>query len=538
LGRRTPTSGLRGEKASSQVSVQRNNVTDGEWPKQNAFLLEAVGADWSSNRMPMRLVGIPLLTVFLTAGLLCLGAAVASAQDPQQDTSQPRPAARTYPPIGSRDQDPNADQDSTPPLQPDTRPLTGVQESTLGSPELRHSYWVPGFEYSNSVSSTALNQTTGSNWNSTSFIAGSFSLLQAWRHSQLSVNYTGGGFLSTASSQGNGNGYFHQFGLTQAFKWRRWELVLLDQFSYLPEAAFGFGAGTGIAAPGIGGSLGTVLPGLQSNYQPNQSIFTSVGTRYTNSLTSQAAYAISRRSSINVAGSIGILRFLEAGNIDTNDVIFNAGYNYSLSKRDTIGVLYRFTADRYPGNPQAVNDHVVQAAYGRKITGRLALQLFGGPDVTNFRVPIGRATQQVGIAGGATLTYALSSNLNNISFSYNHGVSNGSGVQIGSSSDLVESQLSRRLSRYWLGNFNFGYARNNSLGNSDGGQDSQTFDSYFIGGDLNRPLGRSSKLSLGYTVQIQNSNQAVCSAGRCDTNYTSHRIFAALSWHARPLVLR
>ena len=481
--------------------------------------------------MPMRLVGKPLLTVFLTAGLLCLGAAVGSAQDPQQDTSEPRPAARAYPPIGPTDQDPNADQDSTPPLQPDTRPLTGVQESTLGSPELRHSYWVPGFVYSNSVSSTALNQTTGSDWNSTSFIAGNVSLVQAWRHSQLSVNYTGGGFFSTASSQGNGSGYFHQFGLTQAFTWRRWELVLLDQFSYLPEAAFGFGAGTGINAPGIGGSLGTVLPGLQSNYQPSQSIFSSVGTRYSNSVTAQAGYAISRRSSINVAASFGILRFVENGNIGTDDVIFNAGYNYSLSKKDTIGVLYRFTADRYPGNPQAVNDQVVQAAYGRKITGRLALRLFGGPDVTNFRIPIGTATHQVGFAGGATLNYALGSNQNTLSLSYNHGVSNGSGVQIGSSSDLVESLLTRRLSQHWIGNFNFGYARNSSLGNSDGVQNSQALNSYYIGGNLDRLLGRSSKLSLGYTVQIQTSNQAV-------TNYTSHRIFAEVSWHARPFVLR
>src|SRR5450432_4248968 len=267
--------------------------------------------------MPMRLLGKSLLASVVTAALVCLGAATANAQDQQEDTSQPKPAARAYPPIGSPDQDPNADQDSTPSLQPDTQPLTGVQESTLGSPDLRHSYWVPGFEYSNSASSAALNQTTAPGWNSTNFIAGNFSLVQAWRHSQLSVNYSGGGFFSTDSSEGNG--YFHQFALAQVFKWRRWQLALLDQFSYLPEAAFGFGAGTGVALPGIGGSLGAVQPGLQSNYQPNQSIFTATGTRYTNSMTTQAAYAISPRSSINVAGSFGILRFLEAENIGSDD---------------------------------------------------------------------------------------------------------------------------------------------------------------------------------------------------------------------------
>jgi hypothetical protein len=490
--------------------------------------------------MLMRSLRKYLRTAFVAAWLLSLGAAMACAQDQQdqqEDTSKPKPAARAYPPMDSPDQDPNADQNSTPSLEPDTRPLTGVQESTLGSPEFLHSYWVPGIEYSNSVSSTALNQPTASGWNSTSFIAGNVSLVQAWTHSQLVVNYTGGGSFSTDSSEGSG--YFHQFALIQVFKWRGWQLALIDQFSYLPEAAFGFGGATGIAGPGIGGSLGAGLPGLQSNYQPSQSIFTSVGPRYTNSITAQATYLISRRSSINVAGSYGILRFVEAGSIGTDDTIFNVGYNYSLSKKDTIGVLYRFTADRYPGNPQALNDHTVEAVYGRKMTGRLALRVFGGPDITTFRVPVGSATQQVGFAGGAALNYAVgSNNRNNLSLSYNHGISNGSGVQIGASTDYLESGLTHRFSQYWTGSFNFGYARNSALGNSVAGQNSQAFNSYNIGGDLSRPFGRSSKLSLGYSAQIQNSNQAVCASGKCDTSYTAHRIFAAFSWHARPFVLR
>ena len=71
----------------------------------------------------------------------------------------------------------------------------------------------------------------------------------------------------------------------------------------------------------------------------------------------------------------GTLRFVEAGNIPSNDTIFNVGYNYAVSKRNVIGVLYRFTAFRYLDNPQALNSHEVHAAFGRKITGRLALQL-------------------------------------------------------------------------------------------------------------------------------------------------------------------
>ena len=489
--------------------------------------------------MPMARTGKPLIAaVVLAAGLLSLGTTPACAQNqPAQDTSNPKPAARAYPPVGSVDQDPNVDQDPTPPLQPDTRPLTGVQDSTLGLPEMGHSYWVPGLLYSNSLSSTALSQSTASGWNSTNYIAGNVSLLQAWSSSQLSVNYSGGGYVATESGQGNG--FFHQFGLVQSFKWRRLQFTLLDQFSYLPEAAFGFGAGTGISTPGIGGSLGPVQPGLQNSYQPSQSIFTSFGTRYSNSVATQAAYTISPRASINIAGSYGILRFEEAGNVDSDDVILSGGYNYSLSQQDTIGILFRYTGYHFLGNPQALEDRVAQAAYGRKITGRLALRLFGGPDLTNFRVPIGGATHQIGGSGGAALNFASGpKDLNDLSLSYSHEVGNGSGIQIGSRIDLVQMRLGRQLSGYWHGDFNFGYARNGALGNSGVSQNLQAFNAYYIGAEFRRPLSGSSNLWFGYTAQIQTSNQAVCATGTCGRSYVEQRINLGISWHARPFVLR
>jgi hypothetical protein len=475
-----------------------------------------------------------LLTGAGVIAVLCAGAAIASAQEQAEDTGKPKPAGRAYPPVGYPDQDPSGDQDSTPPLQPDTRPLTGVQNPTLGSPEIRHSYWVPGFQYNNTVRSTALNQTTASGWNSTSYITGNVSLLQAWSNSQLSVNYSGGGFFSTESSQGNG--YFHQFGLDQNFDWRRWQLAFLDQFSYLPETSFGFGSGTDISLPGVGGSLGPPLPGLGGNFQPNQTVFTSFGTRYSNTFTTQAVYELSARGSINVAGSYGILRFLKAGNIESNDYISNIGYNYALGKKDTLGVLYRFSAYRYIGNPQALDDHVVQLSYGRKITGRLALQISGGPEITTFHTPIGNATNHIGESANATLNYAMARN--SLTLTYIRGVSNGSGVQLGSSADQVQAGVGRRLSREWQGNFNFGYARNGSLGNPTAGQSSQAINSYYIGGGVSRPIGRDANFSLAYTAQIQTSNQAVCATGTCNTSYTQHQVTLGFSWHARPFVVR
>src|SRR5260370_40429930 len=121
---------------------------------------------------------------------LLLSASLTSAQE---DNSMPRPAAREYPPLmeGLGGQDSNGDQGSTSNLNPDTLPLTGVQNPTLGTPGLRHSYWLPGFQYADTVRSSALNQATSSGWNTTSLVTGNFSLLEAWSRAPLAMNYSG-----------------------------------------------------------------------------------------------------------------------------------------------------------------------------------------------------------------------------------------------------------------------------------------------------------------------------------------------------------
>src|SRR5216117_1262184 len=130
----------------------------------------------------------------------------------QEDSSKPKPAAGTRLPIPGVPGDQEEQQPGSE-LTPDTRPLTGIPTPSLGSPELRHSYSVPGFQYGNFVRSSSINQPTSSGWNTTSFVTGNLSLLEAWSRSQLSINYTGGGSFSTDNSQGNDS--YHQLGLVK-----------------------------------------------------------------------------------------------------------------------------------------------------------------------------------------------------------------------------------------------------------------------------------------------------------------------------------
>jgi hypothetical protein len=447
---------------------------------------------------------------------------------PTPDQASPKPAGRG--PGWTDDSD--AVTDAGVPILPDATPLTGVQIATLGTQEQRHSYFVPGIQYGNFVRSSTLEAPQVGDWNSTSFLAGNISLLQQWTHAQLALNYTGGGTFSTDPIQGNS--FYHQMEVQQVFETRHSKLSLIDQFDYLPQSDFGFGASSPLAIAGIGGPLGPSLPSLQSSYQPNQSIFTTIGSRYSNSATAQIAYYLSPRSQITVSGSYGILRFLDAGNVESNDTILSLGYDYQVSRRDTLGILYRYTDYRYLGNPQAIQDHVAQVAYGHKITGRTSIQLFVGPEITQFRVPLNGESQRTSVAGGGNFTYAISHT--NLALNYNHSVSGGSGAFTGATTDTITGAVNRRINRIWDGNISYGYARNRSLGNQNVVAVSEPLvNSWFAGAGVDRPFGRTTTASLAYTAFIESST-AGCSVGSC-TSYLQHQISLSFQWHARPMVM-
>src|SRR6267142_2890156 len=451
----------------------------------------------------------------------------------QEQGEKPKPAAQANPLLFDASGDQRDTDQGTQTMQPDNRPLSGVQNLTLGTPEMRHSYCVPGIEYGNTIRSNSESPGTNSGWNTTSYVSGGISLLEAWSRSLLLANYSGGGFSSTDPIQGNGQ--YHRLATAFEVDQRRWQLLLVDQFSYLPQSAFGFGGTSGLATAGIVGTLAVPLPQLQHTFVPGQTILTTIGPRYSNASAVQLTYAVSPRGSITLAGVYGTLRFIDSGNVNSDSEILNAGYNYAITRKDTIGLVYIFSAFRYPGNPQAIGDHVGQFVYGRKVTGRLALKLAGGPEVTTFRVPIGGSTRRIAGAGNAALSYAFARS--GVELSYTHGVSPGSGVFTGSILDQANATWSRPLTRAWNGRVNFGYAKNRRI-LPVSGLTSPSYDTWLAGAGLSRALGRTADFSVAYQAQIQNSNVAICTTPNCETSYLAHQVFLTFGWHTRPLVLK
>ena len=417
-------------------------------------------------------------------------------------------------------------------LEADFSPLTGFQNSTLGYPVIRHSYWVPGLQFSSNVNSTPYGgASSGTDWSSYNYFMGNLSFLDAWSGGTFALNYSGGGFATAGT--GTGTGFYQVLGLAQTFRMQRWLFQIIDSFSQSPESAFGFGGGTGLGVPGTGGSLGTTIPGLGGNYTTNQSIY-GVGPYISNTGAVQATYALTRRSSITIAGSYGILHFTDPGNIDTNSTVASIGYNYALSRADTIGIVYRYSAFQYPGSPQAYGDHVANVAYGRKLTGRLALRLFAGPELTLYRIPVGTSSRTLGFSASAAVTYGFQHGA--FSLGYSHGLYGGSGVLVGSVLDQATATFGRKLTRVWNGNINFGYAHNSPVGGT-GASGYPAYNNWFFGGGVGRPIGRDFNFAVAYTATIGNYGGYACTGPGCNSTNTYNTITINLQWHPRPFVL-
>ncbi|PYX60071.1 MAG: hypothetical protein DMG76_03705, partial [Acidobacteria bacterium] len=206
-----------------------------------------------------------------------------------------------------------------------------------------------------------------------------------------------------------------------------------------PESQFGFGGGTGLSVPGISGSLSPSTPPIVPAVTPNQTNFGAIGPQYNNSVVSQITYQTSPRGSITVGGSYGISRSTDAGNIESNTYVGNAGYNYALTKADTIGVFYRFSSYHFLSGFPAVGDQLASFVYERKVTRRLALQLEGGPDITDRKNLLGVQVRSVSGSGGANLRYAFQNG--SLSGSYSHSDARGASKPTPDSPGIGLSQI-------------------------------------------------------------------------------------------------
>jgi hypothetical protein len=424
---------------------------------------------------------------------------------------------------------------------PDTRPLSGAEQFTLGEIPNKHSYLLPSVDVRSQADTNGASSFGSGQLVSQNSILGTLALQRTTGRSQLTLSYVGGGTVSTGGSssvgQGDLNTVIQQFGASQTINWRRWTLLLNDQMSYLPESSFGLGqGGLGFLGPAIGGSLNGLVPNLESSLTPNQSILTPRGGRITNTVVGQVEYHLSPRSSITTTGDYGILHFLDSGLLDSNNAMFLVGYDYQVTRRDTFGVIYHFNALRFSSLDRSVDDHIAQLAYGHRIMGRLAFRLAAGPEVGLLRDSATGSSSRISWNLTSSLDYQLERT--GLLLSYNRATTGGAGVLAGAETNEVRAVVSRSLSRAWRGALDLGYARNRSLDAGRGPFFRQSFNTWYGGVQLTRPIGRGADIFLGYTAQFQNSGVGFCAGGGCGRSLVRHLITLGFSWRLHPIELR
>jgi hypothetical protein len=410
--------------------------------------------------------------------------------------------------------------------QPDTHVLSGAETLGLGSLHGLRRIFDPALQVSE-FDETGLVQ--GENI-AVSNLGGSLDMDRHWGRYHLVVTYNGADVIYHPSYYGMTYSPYHDLSISPEIVLGRWTVRLRDSALYSWQTGFGGLFTGGPAQVAQYSSLNNIQPSFSSN----GTIQTGLARQLNNTALGEADYAFSRRTTLTIVGSYGLLHFLNSGYINSQSINGQAGYNYALSAANSISVSYDYNRISYGGAVNRLETDLAQIAFGRKITGRLAFQLGAGPQLVRLENFGASASRQLSWSASGAVTYNLPRT--RYSLSYFHGVTAGSGVFFGSKGDTITGMASRDFTRSWSGSVNGGHARNDSLIAT--GAFASRFDNWFAGASLSRQMGRQIRLSLSYGFQHQSSGGGVCPVLSCGLpgSPSFRQLGATLQWH--PLAIQ
>jgi len=464
------------------------------------------------------------------------GTAVRAQQQEPTDSQQgqqpagPIPAIRS--PLASGAD--NGDTNDAQQLTPDTRSLTGAEDLSLGTMAVTHSYWQPRLAVTVTADSNPLYSPGSSSWTTWSSLLGGVDIHRTSGLSDLLVSYTGGGMFSNNGAAENG--VIQQLGITDKLTFRRSTLSVFEQLGYLPESSFGFSGATGAGLPGSSGA------GLGTGFTPGQSVLTPRDQNLTSSTAVEFDTKLTPRTSLTFVGGYSLLHYFGEELADYGGVNFQAGYNYQLTRKDTVAVSYLFNGIRYSNLSQSINANTIQGSYGRRVTGRLAFQIAAGPQFVSSTSPITSSTTTPGAGTNSvtSLYWSLNSSVHyqlrraSLSATYTHGVTGGSGVLAGAETDIVSGSIGEQVTRNFNIAWSAGYSRNKgfTLGTNSS---SQTFGYWFGGVNVAHPIGRSLDVFANYQLQYQDSSTTGCTGTGCSTSVIRNQIAFGVNLHKQPI---
>ncbi len=426
---------------------------------------------------------------------------------------------------------------------PEVAPLSGARVLTPGSASEPQSYLLPSFQWTIFANSNPSSTTVATKTAAQNTFVGNLTLQRARRNSQLNLEYAGGGLLYSGGRSDDprvpepSNGTFHRLSFNQTISWQRWELAVSDQFTLLPESPFGFAGFGGLSSfgAGLGGSYLASGPVVSPAVEPDQSILTTRARRLGNVALAEVEYVASPRSAITATAAYGNLHFLDEGFLDSSFLRFMTGYNYALTRLDTLALSYSHVNFYYDLQDFDILNHSFLATYGRRLTGRLSLQLSAGPLLNRAKRGPGNPKTRFLLETYDSLQYKLERG--NLKAAFSHSATGGAGVLTGAESNVASFSVGHQLSRKFFSSFRVAYALNKSLATEDETGPRPQYRTFHGSVNFSREFGERTSIYFVYYVQRQNSNVPLRFDSSSGEVLLRHVVGMGFNWHGRPIRL-
>jgi len=432
-----------------------------------------------------------------------------------------------------------------PPASTPMPPLSGVQVLAPTFGGTSQSYMLPALactEYA-TTSPSGINRNSGL-FSQTS-CDGNLTLQRVGRSTQLNLDVTGGGFYynrpyETGTKRDGTEGGLAVF---ERVNGRRWNWLVGDQGTYLPEGSMGYGGGAGLSsfAGGMGGGAIASAPALNSAFSPNQSIYGGMDRRFSDLALSEFTFVVGPRTTLTATAMFGTLQFLTPGNTDDRYWTLMGGYNRTFGRSNTFAMNYEEMHFNFGASQGGMLTRGASILYGRQVSPKLTVELSVAPMAREISVPQTGATTT--LPTGATTNFFIGTYDSlgyralhwDGSLGFDRSQTGGAGVQAGVEMTMVAASLGRQLWRRVHGSLNVSYANNRAMAQSSSGGPRPTYDYVQAGANLTHELGPHISMYLNYYVQRQISNTAICEGATCSTVYSRQVGGFGINWHARPV---
>jgi hypothetical protein len=328
-------------------------------------------------------------------------------------------------------------------------------------------------------------------------VTGDLAFISASKLYPFSMVFSGGRSWSTS---GQPSSLFLNLGLSQVITTSRWNFVLSDSVSYLPETA-----SAGLS--GIPGTGDLGVPPIQVGDDSGQGVLTGFSTRVGNVASVSAGRSLTGATSLQMSGSYTILRFVgnSADNgIDSDSEAGSIGLNHRLDARNNIGGNYAYSRFTYGSQPGFASQ-TASLNYSRQLSRRLNMSVAAGPQWSNSNSGGPDQSTSINLFASANLSY--SDSFASYSLGYSRGNNSGSGVIQGADSDSVHFVAQRTFDRVWNGAVTAAYTHTNSLPYSN--TPAFTSETVVFGAQLSRAVARNLSAYASYTLENQTTPTSV-----------------------------